>query len=82
MMLFLFKEAIRANRRAKLSFLFSLSSTTVGLVLIALSLLSVKISKSIESYLQNQFEVQVYLKEGLTKNQREGLRKNLEKLII
>jgi len=80
MTLFLFKEAIRANRRAKLSFLFSLSSTTVGLVLIALSLLSVQISKSIESYLQNQFEVQVYLKEGLTKNQREGLRKNLEKL--
>lgn len=80
MILFLIKEAIRSNRRAKLSFLFSLTSTTVGLLLIAISLLSVKISRSIESYLQNQFEIQVYLKEGLTANQQEELRGDLKKL--
>ncbi|MFA6980264.1 MAG: permease-like cell division protein FtsX [Ignavibacteriaceae bacterium] len=77
MMLFLIKEAIRSSRRAKLSFLFSLSSTTVGLVLIAVSILSVKISKSIEAYLQNQFEVQVYLKEGLSEVQNDEVRNNL-----
>lgn len=80
MMLFLFKEAIRSNRRAKLSFLFSLSSTTVGLVLIAVSILSVKISQSIEAFLQNQFEVQVYLKEGLSEIQTEDVRNNLAKM--
>jgi len=80
MILFLIKEAVRSNRRAKLSFLFSLSSTTVGLVLIAVSLLSVKISESVETYLQNQFEVQVYLKEGLTKIQIEKLKSDLQKL--
>lgn len=80
MILFLIKEAIRSNRRAKLSFLFSLSSTTVGLLLIAISLLSVKISQSIETYLQNQFEIQVYLKEGLTGVQQENLKSNLKKL--
>ena len=80
MILFLIKEAVRSNRRAKLSFLFSLSSTTVGLVLIAVSLLSVKISESVETYLQNQFEVQVYLKEGLTKSQIENLKNDLQKL--
>ncbi|MCK9209767.1 MAG: permease-like cell division protein FtsX [Ignavibacteriaceae bacterium] len=80
MILFLIKEAIRSNRRAKLSFLFSLSSTTVGLLLIAISLLSVQISHSIEAYLQNQFEVQVYLKDGLTEVQQENLKSNLEKL--
>jgi cell division transport system permease protein len=80
MVLFLIKEAIRSNRRAKLSFFFSLSSTTVGLLLIAISLLSVKISHSIEAYLQNQFEVQVYLKEGLTEVQKENLKSNLKKL--
>lgn len=78
MTLFLFKEALHSNRRARLSFLFSLSSTTVGLVLIAMSFLSVKISQSIETYLQNQFEVQVYLKESLTQTQKEVLKKNLE----
>ncbi|MFA6597391.1 MAG: permease-like cell division protein FtsX [Ignavibacteriaceae bacterium] len=77
---FLIKEAIRSNRRAKLSFLFSLSSTTVGLLLIAISLLSVKISRSIETYLQNQFEIQVYLKEGLTSVQQENLKSDLKKL--
>jgi len=80
MILFLIKEAIRSNRRAKLSFLFSLSSTTVGLLLIAISLLSVKISRSIETYLQNQFEIQVYLKEGLTSVQQENLKSDLKKL--
>ncbi|MCK9425658.1 MAG: permease-like cell division protein FtsX [Ignavibacteriaceae bacterium] len=80
MVLFLIKEAIRSNRRAKLSFFFSLSSTTVGLLLIAVSLLSVDISHSIETYLQNQFEVQVYLKEGLTEVQKENLKSNLKKL--
>ncbi len=80
MILFLLKEAIRSNRRAKLSFLFSLSSTTVGLLLIAISLLSVQISHSIEAYLQNQFEVQVYLKDGLTEVQQENLKSNLKKL--
>jgi len=80
MILFLFKEAIRANRRAKLSFLVSLTSTTVGLVLLAVSLLSVKISQSIENYLQNQFEVQVYLKEGTTEVQRIQLENNLKKI--
>lgn len=77
MIAFLVKEAIRSNRRAKLSFLFSLSSTTVGLILIAVSILSVKISQSIEAYLQNQFEIQVYLKENLSKIQIEELRNKL-----
>ncbi len=80
MTFFLLKEALRSNRRAKLSFLFSLSSTTVGLILIAVSLLSVKISKSIESYLQNQFEVQVYLKDDVTESQKDRLKGDLEKL--
>lgn len=80
MLLFLIKEAIRSNRRAKLSFLFSLSSTTVGLLLIAVSLLSVKLSQSIETYLQNQFEIQVYLKEGLTEVELENLKIKLKKL--
>ncbi|NCQ17016.1 MAG: hypothetical protein COW85_00150 [Ignavibacteria bacterium CG22_combo_CG10-13_8_21_14_all_37_15] len=80
MILFLIKEAIRSNRRAKLSFLFSLISTTVGLILIAVSILSIRISESIETYLQNQFEVQVYLKDGLTKLQVENVKNDLQKL--
>ncbi len=77
MIAFLVKEAIRSNRRAKLSFLFSLSSTTVGLILIAVSILSVKISQSIEAYLKNQFEIQVYLEEDLSKIQIEEVRNKL-----
>lgn len=80
MIAFLVKEAIRSNRRAKLSFLFSLSSTIVGLILIAVSVLSVKISRSLEAYLQNQFEIQVYLNEYLSKIQMEELRNDLAQM--
>jgi len=80
MILFLIKEAVRSNRRAKLSFLFSLTSNTLGLVLIAVSLLTVRISHSIESFLKNQFEIQVYLTDGLTANEYENINGELGNL--
>ena len=52
----------------------------MGLILIAVSILSIRISESIETYLQNQFEVQVYLKDGLTKLQVENVKNELQKL--
>jgi len=77
MFLFIVKEAFRSNKRAKLSFLFSLLSTTVGLVLIAWALLSIKIGNSLELFLRSQFEIQVYLKEGLHDQDIELLKSDL-----
>lgn len=61
MIIFSIKEAFKSIKRAKLVFLFSLFSATIGLLLIQLSIYTYYLSGLLEKEIKNQFVVNVFL---------------------
>jgi len=67
-MIFIIKETFKSIGRTKLSFFFSLISTTISVLLIQIAVISVLTSKFIESEIKRNFFVNVFLDEGLSFN--------------
>jgi cell division transport system permease protein len=74
MFLFAIKEAFKSIKRAKLYFTLSLISTSLGLLLIQVSVLSILASNELEKIVKNQFVVNVFLADSLSANNIENVR--------
>jgi cell division transport system permease protein len=79
MILFWLREAIKIFGRAKSSFILSLISLSISIVLIAASIYTVSLSGKIEEKIKSQLSLNIFLDDSLStssiKNIREGLSK-------
>lgn len=78
-MIFIIKETFKSIGRTKLSFFFSLMSTTISVLLIQIAVISVLTSKFIESEIKRNFFVNVFLDEGLSSNKIKEISEILTK---
>jgi len=79
MLKFSTKEAIKSIRRAKLAFFFSLISTTLGLLLIQLSVYTYHMSNLLEAEIKNQFVVNVFLENSVPTGDIQAIEQNIKK---
>lgn len=79
MLKFSTKEAIKSIRRAKLAFFFSLISTTLGLLLIQLSVYTYHMSNLLEAEIKNQFVVNVFLENSVPTGDIQAIEQKIKK---
>jgi cell division transport system permease protein len=79
MLKFSTKEAIKSIRRAKLAFCFSLISTTLGLLLIQLSVYTYHMSNLLEAEIKNQFVVNVFLENSVPTGDIQAIEQKIKK---
>jgi len=79
MIVFSIKESFKSIKRAKLLFLFSLFSATIGLLLIQLSIYTYYLSGLLEKEIKNQFVVNVFLENSIASSEIAEIEKILEK---
>ena len=79
MILFSLKEAFKSIKRAKLVFLFSLVSATVGLLLIQFSIYTYYLSDLLEKEIKNQFVVNLFLENSIKSSEIMEIEKYLKK---
>lgn len=77
MFIFALKESFKSIRRAKLSFVFSLLSVSVGLFLISLSLFFFFVSDIIEEKIIDSFKINAYLNESISSNDLFSLQNDI-----
>src|SRR3989339_1909887 len=66
MVIFWFKEALRIFSRAKSSFILSLISLSISIMLIAVSFYSIFLSQQIERKIKEQFNLNIFLSDTLS----------------
>lgn len=76
--MFFIKESFRWIRRAKLSFLFSLLSTSISILLIYLSFFSFYLADYYQTKLKEQVQIHVFLLDSLDDNSLSSLKENLQ----
>lgn len=79
MLKFSTKEAIKSIRRAKLAFFFSLISTTLGLLLIQLSVYTYYMSNLLEAEIKNQFVVNVFVENSVPTGDIQAIEQKIKK---
>lgn len=78
MIRFWFKEAFKSIGRAKSSFILSLISTSISVLLIVASLVVIQLSYKFQSTVKNKITMNVFLKDGLSKSQIGRMQKLIE----
>jgi cell division transport system permease protein len=78
MILFWFKEAFRIFSRAKSSFILSLITLSISILLISASFYSIFLSHQIEKKIKEQFVLNIFLSDTLSSNAINILRRDLK----
>lgn len=73
MIFFWIKEAFKSIGRAKSSFILSLISTSISVLLIIASIISIQLSNKFQSDLKNKININIFLKDGLSESSFESL---------
>jgi cell division transport system permease protein len=66
MIVFVLKESIKLISRAKLSFVLSLVSTSISVLLITISVILIQLSDQFQSRLKSDIKINIFLKNNLT----------------
>lgn len=66
MIFFWIKEAFKSIGRAKSSFILSLISTSISVLLIIVSIISIQLSNKFQSDLKNKININIFLKDSLS----------------
>lgn len=80
MILFSIKEALKSIKRNKLSFILSLITSTVSLILISASLSIILFSQEFKTKLTDQLVVNVFLKSSINELEKSNIETNLNQL--
>ncbi|HZW39630.1 MAG TPA: permease-like cell division protein FtsX [Ignavibacteriaceae bacterium] len=80
MILFSIKEALKSIKRNKLSFILSLITSTVSLILISASLSIILFSQEFKTKLTDQLVVNVFLKSSINDLEKNNIEKSLNEL--
>ena len=80
MILFWFKEAFKLIGRSKFSFLLSLVSITLSVILITTSFFIIRFSNHFESQLKSNIVISVFIKESTSKAEIENIKTELSEL--
>ena len=78
MIIFWFKEAFRIFGRAKSSFILSLISLSISILLVAASFYSIFLSHEIEEKIKEKFIMNIFLSDSLSVNSIEDLKNELK----
>jgi len=78
MIIFWFKEALRIFGRAKVSFILSLISLSISILLVAASFYSIFLSHEIEGKIKEKFIMNIFLSDTLSVNSIKDLKTELE----
>ena len=78
MIIFWFKEALRIFGRAKSSFILSLLSLSISILLVAASFYSIFLSHEIEEKIKEKFIMNIFLSDSLSVNSIEDLKTKLK----
>jgi cell division transport system permease protein len=78
MISFYLKETLRSIKRAKSSFFLSLTSMVISMLLIIGSVMTIQISADFQSELKNNININIFLKENLTKEESASIEKEIK----
>lgn len=78
MILFWFREAFRIIKRAKSTFLISVLTLTIPIILIAASLYSILLSQKIEKKIKEQFILNIFISDSVSFVSSESIQNELE----
>jgi cell division transport system permease protein len=78
MIIFWLKEAFKSIGRAKSSFILSLISTSISVLLIVASLVVIKLSYQLQSDIKNKITLNVFLKDDLPQKEIDSLQSVIE----
>jgi cell division transport system permease protein len=76
-MLFIIKESIKLISRAKISFILSLISTSISVILIVASLFLLLLSEEMESKIKRNISINIFLEETVDKDEAKEIEKKL-----
>jgi len=79
MIFFWFKESFKLIGRAKTSFFLSLISMSISLALISAAVLSVSISNNLQDKFKSSLNINIFLKDTITKKETGALKKTIVK---
>ena len=77
MITFWFKEAFKSIGRAKSSFILSLISTSISVLLIVSSIILVRLSNRFQTNLKEKLNINIFLKDSVSKNTIDNIGKIL-----
>jgi cell division transport system permease protein len=77
-MIFELKESIKLIGRAKSSFILSLISTSIAVLLIAASVILIKLSNEFQSSITESININLFIKEGLDSGEIEDIKQKLQ----
>jgi cell division transport system permease protein len=78
MIIFWLKEALKSIGRAKSSFILSLISTSISVLLIVASLVVIKLSYQFQSEIKNKITLNVFLKDDVSQKEIDSLQSIIE----
>jgi cell division transport system permease protein len=78
MMTFVLKEAFKLISRAKSSFILSLISTSISVMLITASVMLIQLSDQFQSKLKNNIKINIFLKDELSQNSVNKIEQELK----
>lgn len=77
MLSFYLKESEKIIGRAIPSFLLSLTSIFIAVVLISISLISIELSEALQNKIKSNFGLEIFLKENLSENEFSSIQKEI-----
>lgn len=77
MLSFYLKESVKIIGRAIPSFLLSLTSIFIAVVLISISLISIELSEALQNKIKSNFGLEIFLKENLSENEFSSIQKEI-----
>ncbi len=77
MFIFWFKEALKLIGRAKSSFLLTLISMSISVLLFTASVISIDVSGSLQNDIKSSVAINIFLKDDISDNRINSLRKDL-----
>jgi cell division transport system permease protein len=78
MIVFWFKEAFKSIGRAKSSFILSLISTGISVLLIVASIILIQLSNKFQTSLKEKLNINIFLKDSVSKSSINNVEKNLK----
>lgn len=79
-MIFIIKESFKLISRAKISFILSLISTSISVILIVASLILLMLSDEMETKIKKNISINIFLKESVDNKKAAGIDKKLDNL--
>jgi cell division transport system permease protein len=80
MVLFYIKEALKSIARAKLSFMLSLISMSISVLLITASVITIQLSEQLQTDLRNQISINIFLTENLPQDSIDQINTSIREM--